>query len=599
MFLPVSPEEVRARGWRALDVILVTGDSYVDSPYVGVAVIGKFLLASGYRVGIIPQPDVGSGADIGRFGEPLLFWGVTGGCIDSMVANRTAAGKRRRSDDFTAGGINNRRPDRAVIAYANLIRRHFRNTKPIILGGIEASLRRIAHYDFWSNQVRRSILFDAKADYLVYGMGERTVRDLAGRLRQDGEVTDLPGLCYAAAEKNEGFLEIPSWEEAAASPEAFTGMFLAFYRNQDMKTARGLSQRHGNRWLIHNPPAAPLTQKEMDEVHDLDYARDAHPCHRRAGDVRALETIRFSIPTHRGCYGECNFCAIAVHEGRTVSSRSEASIIREGSIIASRSDFKGYIHDIGGPTANMYGIECRRKLRLGACTERRCLHPAVCENLRPDHGPQRVLLRKLAALPGVKQAIVASGIRYDLLLADGKEGLPYLRDVVNRHVSGQLKVAPEHSVERVLRYMGKPRIEPFLSFRDHFYRLTAQAGKRQFLSCYFIAAHPGCTQDDMEGLRRFTRREFHAPADQVQIFTPTPATISTLMYCTERNPFSGRRIFVEKTASGRERQKQILVEKKIPFRYAEKNNQATATEEKPWARTKTSRKKPKRNHPKH
>ena len=594
MFLPVTPEEVRAHGWRALDVILVTGDSYVDSPYVGVAVIGKFLLASGYRVGIIPQPDLAGGADITRLGEPELFWGVTGGCIDSLVANRTAAGKRRRSDDFTAGGINNRRPDRAVIAYTNLIRRYFPKTKPIVLGGIEASLRRIAHYDFWSDQVRRSILFDAKADYLVYGMGENTVRDLADLLRAGRRVTDLKGICYAAGEKKDGFLAIPSWEEAATSPEAFTRMFLTFYRNQDTLTARGLAQRHGGRWLIHNPPAAPLTQKEMDEVYDLDFARDAHPCHRRAGAVRALETIRFSIPTHRGCYGECNFCAIAVHEGRTVSSRSEASIIREGSLIASRPDFKGYIHDIGGPTANMYGFECRKKLARGVCPDRRCMYPKICANLQPDHGPQRALLRKLAALPGVKKGIVASGIRYDLLLADGKQGLPYLRDVVNRHVSGQLKVAPEHAVERVLRCMGKPGIAPFLSFRDHFYRLTAQAGKQQFLSCYFIAAHPGCTQDDMEGLRRFTRREFHAPADQVQIFTPTPGTISTLMYCTERNPFSGRRIFVEKTASGRERQKQILVEKKIPFRYAEKNNQVTLTEGKTMGKDKDVKKETKK-----
>ncbi|MDI9570706.1 MAG: YgiQ family radical SAM protein [Pseudomonadota bacterium] len=597
MFLPVTPEEVRARGWTALDVILVTGDSYLDSPYVGVAVIGKVLLAAGWRVGVIPQPDLAGGEDIGRLGAPRLFWGVTGGCIDSLVANRTASGRRRRTDDFTAGGINNRRPDRAVIAYANLIRRHFPKTCPIVLGGLEASLRRIAHYDFWSDRVRRSILFDAKADYLVYGMGENTVRELAALLQAGRRPTDLRGLCYAAGEKKDGFLEIPSWEEATANPEAFTRMFLAFYRNQDALTARGLTQRHGDRWLIHNPPAAPLTQREMDEVHDLDFARDAHPCHRRAGVVRALETIRFSIPTHRGCYGECNFCAIAVHEGRTVSSRSEASIIREGARIASRPDFKGYLHDVGGPTANMYGFECERKLVRGACPDRRCLYPEICPRLRPDHGPQRALLQKLAALPGVKQAVVASGIRCDLLLADGKQGLPYLRDVVHRHVSGRLKVAPEHAAAPILRLMGKPDIESLLSFRDHFRRFTAQTGKRQFLSCYFIAAHPGCSQDDIEGLRLFLRQELPATAWQVQIFTPAPATISTLMYYTERNPFSGRRLFVEKTVSGRERQKQILVEKNIPFRYAGENNRTAATEGKPWARTKGPRRKPRRNPP--
>ena len=598
MFLPVTPEEVHALGWTALDVILVTGDSYLDSPHVGVAVIGKWLLAAGYRVGIIPQPDINTGADITRLGEPRLFWGVTGGCVDSLIANRTASGKRRRTDDFTAGGINNRRPDRAVIVYANLIRRHFPKTKPIVLGGVEASLRRLSHYDFWSDAIRKSIMMDAKADVIVYGMGERAVRELAAAFRSGGDIADIRGICYAAAEKKPGFLELPSWEETASDPAALEKMFLAFYGNQDSLTARGLSQRQDNRWLIHNPPAAPLTGAEMDAVYDLEFARDAHPYHKGDGAVRALETIRYSLPTHRGCYGECHFCAIAVHEGRTVSFRSEESILREAGRIAALPDFKGYLHDVGGPTANMYGFECRKKLSRGACPDRRCLYPAVCENLRPDHRRQLSLLRRIRALPGVKQAVVASGIRYDLLLADEKHGIPYLREIVRHHVSGRLRIAPEHCVLKVLRHMGKPGVEPLLTFRDLFYKFNRETGKRQFLSPYFIAAHPGCTEADMKSLRLFAERELSLPPDQVQIFTPAPATISTLMYATGRDPFTSRRIFVEKTAKGRERQKQILVVKKESLKYGRQTEPTTKKEGKAWPKTRTSRKKPKRNPPK-
>ena len=598
MFIPATPEEVRDLGWTRLDVILISGDSYLDSPFVGVSVIGQRLLAAGYRVGIIPQPDVGSKKDISRLGEPVLFWGVTGGCIDSMVANRTASGKRRREDDFSAGGINNRRPDRAVIAYANLIRRHFKRTAPIVLGGIEASLRRIAHYDVWSNRVRRSILIDAKADFLLYGMAENTVLELTGRIREGRNVSDLRGLCYAAAERKPGFQELPPWEEAAADPAAFEKMFLAFHRNQDHRTAQGICQKQDSRWLIHNPPATPLTEAEMDDIHGMDFARAVHPFHRRDGEVRALETVRFSIATHRGCYGGCHFCAIAVHEGRQVSSRSETSILREAKLLTSLPGFKGRILDVGGPTANMYGFECRKKLLLGGCPDRNCLFPDVCENLHPDHRRQIVLLRKLREVPGVKQAIVASGIRYDLLLADRKHGGPYLREVVRHHVSGQMKVAPEHSEQNVLRCMGKPGIASLLAFRDLFRKLTAEVGKEQFLTYYLIAAHPGCTQADMEGLRGFAIRQLALQPEQVQLFTPTPATISTLMYHTGRDPWSGRRLFVEKTAAGRERQKKILVAKNGRFGYGSGEHRQITREENPWAKTRTSKKTPRKNLPK-
>ena len=601
MFLPTTSEELRNLGWGKLDVILITGDSYVDSPFVGVSVIGQWLLKAGYRVGIIAQPDAVSGRDITRLGEPALFWGVTGGCIDSMVANRTASGKRRREDDFTAGGINLRRPDRAVIIYANMIRRWFKETKPIVLGGVEASLRRIAHYDVWSQSVRRSILIDAKADLLVYGMGEKTVLELAARLKEGQAVSDLRGLCYAAAEKKSETRELPSYEEAAADPAAFTEMFLGFYRNQDSLTAKGLCQRQDSRWLIHNPPQFPLTETEMDAIYGMDFERNLHPHDAQSGKVRALETIRFSIPTHRGCYGECHFCAIAVHEGRTVSSRSETSILREAERLASLPDFKGYILDVGGPTANMYGIECKNKLLRGACPERRCLFPTVCASLRPDHGRQISLLKKLRRIDGVKQAIVASGIRYDLVLADRKHGKSYLREVIRHHTSGQMKIAPEHSEERVLECMGKQCRDSLLAFRDLFRLLTTEAGKEQFLTYYLIAAHPGCTKEDMEALRRFASRELAIHPEQVQLFTPAPSTISTLMYHTERDPFRGRKLFVDKTASGRELQKKILVAKKAHLRYGICGNTQTTKkeEEGSWVRIKTSKKKPRRNLPKH
>jgi uncharacterized radical SAM protein YgiQ len=598
VFLPTTPEELRKLGWEKLEIVLVTGDSYLDSPFVGVSVIGQILLKAGYRVGIISQPDIASAGDITRLGEPTLFWGVTGGCIDSMVANRTSSGKRRRQDDFTAGGINNRRPDRAVIVYANLIRRWFKQTKPIVLGGIEASLRRIAHYDVWSERVRRSILIDAKADLLVYGMGEKTVLELAAKMRKGLPVKDLRGLCYIAMEKEPGMLELPDAETAAANPAAFNEMFLGFYRNQDHLTAQTLCQRQDSRWLIHNPPAHPLTEAEMDEVHGMNFERNVHPYDLRNGKVRALETIRFSIPTHRGCYGECHFCAIAVHEGRTVSSRSEASILMEAAKIASHPDFRGYIHDIGGPTANMYGFECKKKLLKGGCPDRRCLYPDVCEKLRPDHGRQIQLLKKLRRIAGVKQAIVASGIRPDLVLADRKYGLSYLREVVRHHVSGQMKIAPEHSENRILHCMGKPVIEGVVAFRDLFRRLTAEAGKEQFLTYYMIAAHPGCNIEDMENLRHFAIHELALQPEQVQLFTPTPSTISTLMYHTERDPFSRRKLFVEKTAAGRESQKKILVAKKALLRYGLTERTQTKGEGL-WVRTKMLKKRVRKNPPKH
>lgn len=560
MFIPTTRQELDELGWETLDVILVTGDSYVDSPFVGVSVIGQVLLKAGYRVGIIAQPDIHS-EDICRLGEPELFWGVTGGCIDSMVANYTATKKPKKSDDLTPGGENDRRPDRAVIVYANLIRRYFKNTCPIVLGGVEASLRRIAHYDYWSDKVRRSILFDAKADILVYGMAEKTVVALAERLQAGQEIQDLRGICYISREKKAGTIELPSFEKVARDKRAFTEMFHTFYRNNDPLTAKELCQQQDTRYLIQNPPALYLTQQELDDVYGMDFERAQHPFYERLGSVKALETIKFSLATHRGCYGECNFCSIAIHQGRTVRWRSEGSIVREAKRLTELADFKGYIQDVGGPTANMYGFECKKKTTKGSCVDKRCLYPEICPQLTVDHGKQIALLQRLRRISKVKKVFVASGIRYDLVLADRKNGLPYLRGVVRHNTSGQMKIAPEHTEDHVLRQMGKPGRKLLLQFRDLFFKLTKAAHKKQFLTYYLIAAHPGCTERDMHALRRFASRHLKINPEQVQIFTPTPSTYSSLMYYTEMDPFTGEKLFVEKKPAKKERQKNILVKK--------------------------------------
>nr|WP_320010180.1 YgiQ family radical SAM protein [uncultured Desulfobulbus sp.] len=557
MFLPSTREEMARLGWEQLDVILVSGDAYIDSAFIGVAVIGKLLLREGYRVGIIAQPDP-AGDDIKRLGEPLLFWGISGGSVDSMVANRTASNKRRKSDDYTPGGQNTRRPDRAVLAYANLIRRHFKNTAPLVLGGIEASLRRIAHYDYWDNRVRRSILFDAKADYLLYGMAEKAVLELAHALRDKQNPQTIRGLCYAAQEPPQDALILPPYQEVSKDSQSFNDMFARFYANNDALTASPLAQQQDNRFLVHNPPQLPLTSKELDHVHALEFERALHPFDAKSGPVNALQTIRFALTTHRGCYGECNFCAIAVHQGRTIQERSPSSILAEARAIAAHPEFKGMIHDVGGPTANMYGFECRKKLTKGACPDKRCLFPSACPSLRIDHGPLIELMQQLRKIKNIKKIAIASGIRYDLILADTKNGQTYLKQLVRHHVSGQLKIAPEHTEPDVLAAMGKPGTENLLHFRDLFMRLTHDEGLKQFLTYYLIAAHPGCTQKSMEKLRQFCQQKLHVLPRQVQLFTPTPCTWSTLMYWTKLNPWTGRPLFVEQNPPSRERQKAAL-----------------------------------------
>ncbi|MGN0942963.1 MULTISPECIES: YgiQ family radical SAM protein [Fusobacterium] len=560
MFLPTTMEEVRKLGWDSLDIILVSGDTYIDSSYNGSALIGKWLYKHGFKVGIIAQPDINSDKDIKRLGEPNLYWAVSAGCVDSMVANYTATKKKRKSDDFTPGGENIRRPDRASIIYTNLIKRFFKNgNAPVVLGGIEASLRRITHYDYWSNNLRRPLIFDAKADILSYGMGEKSMLALAQALKGGREWRNIRGLSYIAKEKKDSYLELPSFEECVKDKREFVKAFDIFYHNCDPITAKGLCQLCGDRYLIQNPPSENFTSEELDSIYSMDFERDVHPYYKAMGEVRALDTIRTSVTTHRGCYGECNFCAIAIHQGRTVISRSQDSIVEEVKEIASAPKFKGYIADVGGPTANMYDIECSKKLKLGACQDKRCLYPHKCPALKIDHNSQIELLDKLKNIDKIKKIFIASGIRYDMILDDKRNGQMYLEEIIKDHVSGQMKIAPEHTEDKVLSLMGKQGKAPLKEFKEKFYKINSKLGKKQFLTYYLIAAHPGCDEKDMLDLRRFASSELRINPEQVQVFTPTPSTYSTLMYYTEMDPFTNKKLFVEKDNGKKQKQKDILI----------------------------------------
>ncbi|WII07298.1 YgiQ family radical SAM protein [Methanomassiliicoccales archaeon LGM-RCC1] len=560
MFIPTTREEVAKRGWDALDVVIVSGDTYTDNSYNGAALIGHWLIYNGFRVGIIAQPRIDAPDDITRLGLPELYWSVSAGCVDSMVANYTAVNKFRKDDDFTPGGVNNRRPDRACIAYTNLIKKYAKG-KPIILGGIEASLRRVAHYDYWSDSVRRSVLFDSKADAITYGMTELSNLAIANAMKDGADWKGINGVCYASNTAPEGYLEMPSYEECSKDHKAFNQAFSLFRDNCDPITAKGLVQKHGDRYLVQNPPSRLLTTEELDTIYGLDFEDEVHPYYLKDGPVKAMDTIKNSITTHRGCYGDCSFCAIAVHQGRTVVSRSEESILNEAKGFASKPDFNGVIRDVGGPTANMYGIECRQKLRIGACKDKSCLGDKPCPKLCIDHGKQVQLLRDIRSIPGVKRVFVGSGIRYDMILADEKNGERYLENLVRHHVSGQMKIAPEHVSRRVLKTMGKPGPEKLTEFKDRFDKCTARCGKELFLTYYFIAAHPGCRNEDMEELSRFCHSRLKTNPEQVQIFTPTPSTASTSMYHTGED-LEGHRVFSEHSIKGKQAQKRILVRDK-------------------------------------
>ena len=549
MFLPTTAEEIKTLGWEKPDIILITGDTYIDSPYIGVAVIGKYLLKHGFKTAIIAQPSIANGNDIKRLGEPRLFWGVTAGCIDSMVANYTPVKKFRKQDDYTPGGVNIR-PNHATIAYTNLIRQHFKNTKPIVLGGIEASLRRIAHYDYWGDVVRRSILFDSKADIIAYGMAEQTVVELAQALKEGSDWKHIRGICYISNRPVDEYVQLSSFEETSTNKESFLQMTRLFHQDIDNT---GFTQQHGDRFLIHNPPRPLLSTEELDEISDLDFEYSVHPYY-KTGEVRALETIKQSITTHRGCFGNCNFCSIAIHQGQSVVSRSAESIINEATRMAKKTGFNGIIYDVGGPTANMYGATCDKGWR---CAEKHCLTPNICPNLKFGHEEQMKLMKNLMSIPKVKKVFISSGVRHDMVVADKENGKRYVEQLVKHHISGQIKLAPEHCDNEVLVLMNKPSIKSLMRFKAIFDSACSESGQRRFLTYYIIAAHPGCTIGHMQILRDFMSTELKLIPEQVQIFTPTPSTISTAMYYCETD-MSGNRIFCEKSLKGMQRQKDAL-----------------------------------------
>ena len=561
-FLPTTREDMDERGWDYCDIILVSGDAYIDSPFIGVAMVGRMLERMGYKVGMIGQPDIKSGDDILRLGEPRLYWGVSGGSVDSMVSNYTATKKFRNSDDYTPGGKNDKRPDRAISVYCNLIRQHFKNTVPLVLGGIEASLRRVTHYDYWSNKLKKPILFDAKADVLIYGMGEMALEELTRAMDEKRDYKDIRGICYISKEANLEFHQMPSHQDCLDDKEKYIDLFDLFYDNNDPIAANGLSQAVDTRFLIQNPPCHHLDEKAMDENSNLPFTRELHPYYAKMGKVKCLETIKFSIMTHHGCWGECNFCAIGVHQGRTIRTRSEENILAEAKDFNKYKDYKGIISDVGGPTANMYGYECNKKEKLGTCDHQRCVDAThLCQSMKPDHSRNINLLRQVREVPGVRKAFVASGVRYDLITADKEHGYDYLKEMVKHHISGQMKVAPEHTQQHVLELMGKPGKQTLIDFKKLYDKLNKEEGKQQFLTYYLIAAHPGCEEKDMHELKRFTKDELQMNPEQAQVFTPTPGTYSAVMYYTEMDPKTRRKIFVEKDTKRKEKQKQIVVNK--------------------------------------
>ncbi len=560
--LPLSLAETRARGWDAVDVVLVTGDAYVDHPSFGAALIARVLEAEGLRVGIIAQPAwQGQQAerDFLRFGRPRLGFFVTGGNIDSMVAHYTVAKKKRSKDMYSPGGHMGLRPDRASIVYCRCVRRFFGDI-PLILGGLEASLRRFAHYDYWDDAVRPSVLVESGANLLVYGMGENQTVEIARRLAA-GEspltLRDIRGTCYLCDVRDtpwEG-TQCPSFEMALESKKEYANACRIQMLEQDAVTGRAVKQRHGKQMLVQNPPMPPLRGDELDRVYALPFARRWHPGYDAQGGVPGLEEVLFSITHNRGCFGACGFCSLAFHQGRCVTSRSKGSIIEEAKLLTTLPGFKGYIHDIGGPTANFREPSCEKQKTSGLCKDRKCLAPEPCPALRADHSEYLAILRAVRALPGIKKVFIRSGIRFDYLLADEDES--FFRELVEHHVSGQLKVAPEHCSAAVLDAMGKPHIEAYLNFARRFASLTRRAGKEQYLVPYLMSSHPGCGLNEAVELAQFLRREGIRP-EQVQDFYPTPGTVSTCVFYTGIDPMTLQEVFVERSPHGKAMQRALL-----------------------------------------
>jgi len=560
-FLPVSREDMLARGWYYYDFLFITGDAYVDHPSFGTAVISRVLEKAGFRVAILAQPQRNDVSALTEMGRPRLGVLINGGNVDSMVAHYTAAKRLRSRDMYSPGGVTGRRPDRAVIVYCSLARRAFPEI-PVIIGGLEASLRRFAHYDYWDDKVRRSILFDSGADLLSYGMGERSTVEVARRLKRGeriSEIRDVRGTCFIAKSADEcafaDALTLPSFEQVTSDKRSYARAAFIEETENDHVRGRTLLQACDGRVLVQNPPALPLEGRELDEVYELPYARTYHPDYEADGGVPAIEEVRFSIIHNRGCFGGCNFCALALHQGRYVAARTKESLLREARMMTDEPDFKGYIHDVGGPTANFDKPACKKQCAAGCCPDRQCLFPTPCPNLDADESEYLSVLRAMRELPGVKRVFIRSGIRFDYMLQDRKS--PFFEELVRYHVSGQLKVAPEHISRKVLHYMGKPFFDVYERFSRRYYELSEKAGKKQFLVPYLISSHPGSGLTEAIELALYLKRNRLSP-QQVQDFYPTPGTLSTAMYHTGLDPRDLSSVFVAKSPEDKAMQRALL-----------------------------------------
>jgi len=544
-YLPISKEDMIERGIEQFDFVYVIGDAYVDHPSFGPAIISRILESRGFSVGIISQPDWKDDKSISIMGEPRLGFLVSGGNMDSMVNHYSVSKKRRESDSFTPGGVMGKRPDYATVVYCNLIRRTYKKT-PIIIGGIEASLRRLAHYDYWSNKVKRSILLDSGADLISYGMGERSIVEIAEALESGIDVKDITfidGTVYKTKDKENIYdaIWLPEWDEIKENKRTFAESFYTQYCNTDPFSGKRLVEGYGTNFVVQNPPQKPLSQEEMDAVYALPYMRNYHPSYEDAGGVPAIREIKFSLVSNRGCFGGCSFCALTFHQGRIIQTRSHESIIDEAKIIIQDPEFKGYIHDVGGPTANFRAPACQKQLTKGACPNKQCLFPTPCKNLEVDHKDYIELLRKLRELPKVKKVFIRSGIRFDYLMADKDK--TFLRELCEHHVSGQLKVAPEHISNAVLKRLGKPSVEVYNKFVQAYKDMNKKIGKEQYLVPYLMSSHPGSTLKEAIELAEYLRDLGYMP-EQVQDFYPTPSTISTCMYYTGLDPRTMEEVYV-------------------------------------------------------
>lgn len=547
------------RGWQQLDFIFVSGDAYVDHPSFGPAILCRLLEKHGYRVGIIPQPDWHSTKDFTSLGKPRLGFLVSSGNLDSQLSRYTAAKRLRHDDSYSPGGKAGFRPERAVQVYTGKLRECWGSEVPIIIGGIEASLRRFAHYDYWADEVRPSILAECDADLLVYGMGEHQLIEIAAQLHQGVEIQniqDVQGTCFRVPDFDYiwDYEAIASFEQVRKSKAAFAEAFRTEYLEQDAFRGKRLAQQNGSWCIVQNPPAMPLSTEEMDEIYDLPYMRTWHPMYDKAGGVPAIEEVKFSITAHRGCFGGCNFCAIISHQGRIIQPRSDASILREAKIMTEQPDFKGYIHDVGGPTANFHRTSCDAQLKRGTCHGKQCLSPDTCKNLTASHAGYLELLRKLRQLPKVKKVFIRSGIRFDYLMLAKDD---FLRELCEHHISGQLKIAPEHISDRVTRLMGKSGSKVYRRFVEKFTRMNKQLGKKQYLVPYFMSSHPGSQLEDAIELAEFIKEMGYHP-EQVQDFIPTPGTLSTCMWYTGLNPLTGQQVYSAKSPEEKAMQRALM-----------------------------------------